>query len=187
MAKDALICICYCAGFNLLIYIACAILQWIIFITERADDVACLNDAVLAAAILSSLATLLKATSGLYNAYLDMENIKTGGAIKFGIVLKVLQVLLKVAAFSCTLYFTISGSKPDPCGPKADPGNHTELPPLFIAVSCLESISSFIESVMKSIELCYKCQQKKKMKQQTEAGQYKPLNNDKKQQYSKKV
>ena len=154
------------------------------FASERADDVACLNDVVLAAAILSSLATLLKAISGLHSAYLGVENIKTGGAIKFGIVLKVLQLLLKVAAFSCTVYFTVSSSKPDPCGPKADLGNHTELPPLVTAVTCLESISSFIESVMKSFELCYKCQQRKKLRQQTEAGQYQPLNKGKKQQYS---
>ena len=177
MAKNVVKCICCCAGFNLLIYTACAILQWIVFASERADEVACLNGVVLAAAILSSLATLLKAISGLYSAYLGVKNIKTGGAIKFGIVLKVLQFLLKLAANSCTLYFTISASKPDPCGTEADLGNHKELSLLITAVVFLETISSFIESVMKLFELCYKCHQRKKMRQQTEAGQYQPLNN----------
>ena len=166
MVKNVLIGICCCAGFNLLIHTACAILQWILFASERADEVACLNDAVLAAAILSSLATLLKAITALYiSACLGVMDIKTGFAIKFGtmIVLQVLQLLLKLAALVCTLSFTISHSKPDPCGTKADPGNHTELPPLIIAVVSLESISSFIESIMKLFEICYKRQQRKKM------------------------
>ena len=179
MAKNVLICMCCCAGFNLLIYIACTILQWILFASERADEVACLNDVVLAAAILTSLATLLKAMSARYSALLDFRNIKIRSAIIFGIVLKVLLLLLKLAAFGCTVSFTVSSSKPDPCGKGADPGNHTELPPLIIAVASLESISSFIESIMKLFELCYKCQQTKKMRQQTEAGQYQPLNYEK--------
>ena len=186
MNADLLMCICCGAGLNALIYAACVILQWILFANERSDKVACLNDVALAAAILSSLATLVKYISASYSAYLDVNNIRTGNAVKISYVLKLLQLLLKYAATGCTAYLTFSRIK-DPCGPKADPGDHQELPPLIIAVFSLEAISSFIETVIKICDVCYKCrQQRKKMKQ---AGEYESLNGNKgKQRYgSKKV
>ena len=50
-------CICCWTGINALLYLASAIVQWIVIGNERADGVACLNGVALAGAILSSLAT----------------------------------------------------------------------------------------------------------------------------------
>ena len=45
-------CICCWTGINCLLYLACAIVQWILIGNERADGVACLNGVALAGAIL---------------------------------------------------------------------------------------------------------------------------------------
>ena len=176
--NNLLRCICCCTGFNALIYTACVIVQWILFASEKSDEVACLNDVALAAAILSSLATLGKYISASYSAYLAVNNTRTSESVIISYILKFLQLLLKLAATGCTSYLTASRIN-DSCGTKAYPGYHQELPPLIIAVASLEAISSSIESVIKFCDVCYKCQQRKKMKR---AGEYEPLNNNGEQQ-----
>ena len=164
-----------CAVINLVIYSVCAVLQWILFAKERAVEVSCLDDVVLAAAILTSLATLVKCISTFCSVYLDVNVAKKGYAAKAVTAMKVFQLLLKIAALGCTAYVATFRSKSDPCGTETDPGDHPELLPLISTVASLESISTTFEIIIKICEIVYRCRKRKMSRMQLQEDDREPL------------
>ena len=160
--NNMLMCFC-CSIFNALIYTVCANLQWILYANES-GEVSCLKDVALAAALLSSLATLFKLISASYSACLVSNNTsRSKTAVIFDYWLKFLQLFLKYAALACTVvYLTATRIVRDPCGGTTE--GHQELPPLsplIITVLSLESIGSIIETTSLIYDICCMCQQRK--------------------------
>lgn len=159
---NILTCFC-CSIFNALIYTACANLQWILFANESELVGACLNDITLAAAILSSLATLFKLISTSCSSCLVANSTGTSKTtIVCDYLLKFLQLLLKFAALGYTVYSTTNRIIAPCSSTTADP-NHQELPPLgplIIVILSLESVSSIIETTSLIYDVCCKCCQK---------------------------
>ena len=82
--NNSLMCIYCWIVINVLVYTSCAILQWVLFVNERFEKVACVQDVALAAAMLSSLATFVKYIAGSFGAYLHA----TKGRLKILIIMK---------------------------------------------------------------------------------------------------
>ena len=151
-------CICCWTGINALLYLASAIVQWVLIGKKSADGVACVHGVALAGAILSSLATLFSFILAFCSCCCQQGTTK---ARRCNWLLQYLQLSVKLGALICTAVMTANRIDDD-CGTAADPGDHPELHGLIIAAICLESVSTFLSSMIQCCNICYACQQKKR-------------------------
>ena len=149
---------CCWTGINALLYLATAIMQWLLIGNQRTDRFACLTDVALGGAIFSSLATLINVISGLCDCYQccchDESGLPDPGLLKcLPGLLKILQLGLKYGALICTAYLASNRVK-DGCGTAADPIGHPEL---INAVACLELVSSILTTITRCCHFCFGC------------------------------
>ena len=139
-----------CTGMSLLFYLAAAVTQWILYGTERADNIACTSDIALAAAILSTLAALIKCASSTFDCCWIGSGVdnKTNFYCIFPSLLcsVLIQIGCKLAALGCTVYL-IASRMANSCGIDPAIDDHPELTPLIISVAVLESLSSVLETL----------------------------------------
>ena len=90
-------CICCWTGINALLYLASAIVQWVLIGKKSADGVACVHGVALAGAILSSLATLFSFILAFCSCCCQQGTTK---ARRCNWLLQYLQLSLKLGALT---------------------------------------------------------------------------------------
>ena len=141
---------------SLLFYLAAAVTQWILYGTERSDNIACTSDIALAAAILSTLAALIKGASSTFDLCWigsGVDNKANFFCIFPSLLCSVLiQIGCKLAALGCTVYL-IASRMANSCGIDPTVDDLPELTPLIISVAVLESLSGVLESLT---QICHR-------------------------------
>ena len=125
---------CFCSGcavLHIFSYFTCAVLQWVLYANDRAAGVECTENIALAAAILSSLAVLIKCVhhtlrfcSDLHSQETIMELVAYCAIVPYAI-LKIITI--------CLVVLLIVNRNGDKCGSE-DVGP----PALLISLAVLE-------------------------------------------------